>query len=321
MKKLVSIFVIILLLCTVCIGFVACDEKPDVPNNEPDTPSPETISIWKFMEEGTFSFGKFEEGQIYGVGYRALYGKRYNEASTSAIDPYYDTENALLMENDVVYDGFVEELQEIYVKYQGEQSTVMTPLLQNGVAWYDPQNLSLEDYVERRQGAFTAYSSWAFADQIDSADVGDIHHGYTILKKEQKDGLGFAFGYKTECDISTIDVSDKGDENDQFGHVAVEYAVIVYDANADLYVMVSINFEFVVYQSTVNAQMENTTGESALEDVVKCVACDYAERIEKAIDSATADELLSAGQGYFAVAEEVIIAWLNDPRGQAYLQS
>jgi hypothetical protein len=312
MKKLVSIFVIILLLCTVCIGFVACDEKPDVP-------SPETISIWKFMEESTFGFGKFEEGQIYGVGYRALYGKRYNEASASAIDPYYDTQDALLMENDVVYDGFVEELQEIYVKYQGAQSTVMTPLL----AGYDPQNLSLEDYVERRQGAFIAYSSssWGFADQIDSADVGDIYQGYTILKKEQKDGLGFAFGYKTELDFETVDVSDQGDENDQFGHVAVEYAVIVYDANTDLYVMVSINFEFVVYQSTVNAQIENTTGESALEDVAKYVACDYAERIENAIDSATADELLSAGQGYFAVAEEVIIAWLNDPRGQAYLQS
>ena len=46
---------------------------------------------------------------------------------------------------------------------------------------------------------------------------------------------------------------------------------------------------------------------------------DFAERFAKSMKSATPDELMKSAEGYFAVMEEVIDAWMADSRGQAHI--
>ncbi|MBP3291090.1 MAG: hypothetical protein J6M26_01410, partial [Clostridia bacterium] len=123
MKKTISILMILLLLAVACIGFVACDEDEPSPDGG-DTPSvDEGIQPFVFAKESEFSFGKFTEDKIIGLGNRALYGRRYGEASSAAVDPQFEDDRALLMVNDTIASGTISKMQALFEKYATSDNT------------------------------------------------------------------------------------------------------------------------------------------------------------------------------------------------------
>ena len=98
MKKIILTLLSLVLICTMCIGFVACDKDEGTP---PTPPEPETISLFNFAKESTFSFGEFQQDVRISPHIRHRGGERYNssssEATSSAIDPAYNNHNHILM--------------------------------------------------------------------------------------------------------------------------------------------------------------------------------------------------------------------------------
>ena len=151
MKKIILTLLSLVLICTMCIGFVACDEN-DINNDvqQPTPEEPETISLFNFALENEFSFGKFEVGKIIGLGRRELYGEEY--ASAAAVAPQYENKTALLMCNDTAYLPTESALQTIFDKYADTVKGSMASIVETGA-----REQTIAHYVERKKGAFTGY--------------------------------------------------------------------------------------------------------------------------------------------------------------------
>lgn len=302
MKKIILILLSLILLCTMCIGFVACDKDEDT---LPIPLEPETISLFNFAKESTFSFGKFEVGEIIGLGRRELYGEAY--ASAAAPDPQYENKTALLMCNDTAYLPTESALQTIFDKYadtvEGSKASVV---VETGA-----REQTIAHYVERKKGAFTGYSSYVdgkyVKDYLEEKKVGETYYvnNDLLLKKEQKGDwlVGYMIDLQLDERLSEYD-------NNKFSHISVDFIVHKYNKTEDIVVRMEVLLEIIYPYSAF---------EEDDEVLLLAYALDYGTIAYNALNEATLEEKLEMGSEYFEAMEEVIDAWLDDPRGQAYI--
>lgn len=302
MKKTAIVIIISILLCTICIGFVACDKEEDTP---PTPPEPETISLFNFAKESTFSFGKFEVGEIIGLGRRELYGEAY--ASASAPDPQYENKTALLMCNDTAYLPTESALQTIFDKYADTvEGSKVSVVVETGA-----REQTIAHYVERKKGAFTGYGSYVdgkyVKDYLEEKKVGETYYvnNDLLLKKEQKGDwlVGYMIDLQLDERLSKYD-------NNKFSHISVEFIVHKYNKTEKIRVRMKVMLEIIYPYSAFEGDEEV---------LLLTYAHNYGTIAYNALNEATLKEKLEMGSEYFAVMEEVIDAWLDDPRGQAYI--
>ena len=319
MKKTISILMILLLLAVACIGFVACDE--DEPSPGGDTPSvDEGIQPFDFAKESEFSFGRFTEDKIIGLGNRALYGRRYGEASSAAVDPQYEDDRALLMVNDTVASDTISKIQALFEKYATSDHTDLG-LIFSEVQKYNPTEQNLLDYVERPQGALTSWTNaWANngANLLQNTPVGGVFHDrWLVLAKENKGDMVVAYTMRVElADYSSFN----GNHDTAFMHINVEFGMIMGKKDVGAMTQSFVTLELVVYpEQFADEELDTLFAGTEFEGYADLYAIDYATVIYNALKKATAEENLDMAEGYFAVMEEVIDTWMADPRGQAHI--
>ena len=320
MKKTISILMILLLLAVACIGFVACDE--DAPAlGDGDTPSvDEGIHPFVFAKESEFSFGRFTEDKIIGLGNRALYGRRYGEASTAAVNPKYEDDRALLMVNDTLASDTISKMQALFEKYATGDNTNLG-LIFSEAQKYNPTEQNLLDYVERPQGALTSWTyGWGKngANLLENIPVGGVFHDrWLVLAKENKGDMVVAYTMRVELsDYSHFN----GNHDNAFMHINVEFGMIMGKKDVGAMTQSFVTLELVVYpEQFADEELDTLFAGTEFEGYADLYARDYATVISRALKKATVEEKLDMGEGYFAVMEEVIDAWMADPRGQAHI--
>ena len=320
MKKTISILMILLLLAVACIGFVACDEDEPALGGG-DTPSvDEGIQPFVFAKESEFSFGKFTEDKIIGLGNRALYGRRYGEASSAAVDPQFEDDRALLMVNDTIASGTISKMQALFEKYATGDNTNFG-LIFSEAQKYNPTEQNLLDYVERPQGALTSWTNfWANngANLLENTPVGGVFHDrWNVLAKENKGDMVVAYTMRVELsDYSSFN----GSHDNAFMHINVEFGMIMGKKDVGALTQSFVTLELVLYpEQFADEEVDALLAGSEFEEYAVLYAMDYATVIYHALTKATIEEKLDMGEGYFAVMEEVIDAWMADPRGQAHI--
>ena len=322
MKKTISILMILLLLAVACIGFVACDEDEPSPEGG-DTPSvDEGIQPFVFAKESEFSFGRFTEDKILGLGNRALYGRRYGEANTAtaAPDPEFDDDRALLMVNDTVASDTISKMQALFEKYATNDNTNLG-LIFSEVQKYNPTEQNLLDYVERPQGALTSWTyAWGNngANLLENTPVGGVFHDrWLVVAKENKGDMVVAYTMRVELsDYSSFN----GNHDNAFMHINVEFGMIMGKKDVVAVTQSFVTLELVLYpEQFADEELDTLFAGTEFEGYADLYARDYATVIYHALKKATAEEKLDMCEGYFAVMEEVIDAWMADPRGQAHI--
>lgn len=313
MKKTISILMILLLLAVACIGFVACDKDEPAPVDE-------GIHPFVFAKESEFSFGRFTEDKILGLGNRASYGARYGEASTAAADPIYNDYKALLMVNDTVASDTISKMQALFEKYATNDYTDLG-LIFSEVQKYNPTEQNLLDYVERPQGALTSWTyGWGNngANLLENTPVGGMFHArWLVLAKENKGDMVVAYTMRVELsDYSSFN----GSHDNAFMHINVEFGMIMGKKDVGAMTQSFVTLEFVFYpEQFADEELDTLFVGTEFEEYAVAYARDYATVIYHALKKTTAEEKLDMGEGYFAVMEEVIDAWMADPRGQAHI--
>ena len=320
MKKTISILMILLLLAVACIGFVACDEDEPAPGGG-DTPSvDEGIQPFVFAKESEFSFGRFTEDKILGLGNRALYGRRYGEASSAAVDPQYKDNDALLMVNDTVASDTISKMQALFEKYATGDNTNLG-LIFSEAQKYNPTEQNLSDYVERPQGALTSWTNaWANngANLLENTPVGEVFHDrWLVLAKENKGDMVVAYTMRIELsDYSSFN----GNHDNAFMHINVEFGMIMGKKDVGAMTQSFVTLELVLYpEQFADEELDTLFAGTEFEGYADLYAIDYATVVSRALKKATVEEKLDMAEGYFAVMEEVIDTWMADPRGQAHV--
>ena len=300
MKKTIISVITLILLCTMCVGFVACNE--DIPT----PPEPETISIFNFAKESTFSFDKFVEGEVINLNYRDLYNERYDEtASSSAIDSSYKKHPALFLENDLYFDDMINALQTIYdEKVEGYIRAGMSEPLKQALA---EQRIS--NHIERNRVAFVdGYCGRSF---LTFSHVLNTNVGEKCKLEEYEDPMLFN-GYVLK-DVVKGDftyryvISFYGDtyNRQDFGNFSLVFEIYVLNSNKKIVEDFNALTEMFWY--------EGDSQESAL------LKEDGFASLIYILNLLTTDDMYELGRPYFVVMEEVVDAWLDDPRGQAYI--
>lgn len=321
MKKTISILMILLLVAVVCASFVACDEvNPTGGGDIP--PACEDIQPFDFAKESEFSFGGFTEDKIIGLGNRALYGRRYNEATTAAVSPEYEDKKALLMDNDTVASVTISKMQALFEKYATNDNTNFG-LIFSEAQKYNPTEQNLLDYVERTQGALTSWTyGWANngANLLENTPVGGVFHDrWLVLAKENKGDMVVAYTMR----IVLSDYSSfNGNHDTAFMHINVEFGMLMGKKDVGAMTQSFITLELILYpEQFADEELNTLFAGTEFEGYADLYARDYAKVIYNALKKATAEEKLDMAEGYFAVMEEVIDAWMADPRGQAHVNN
>ena len=317
MKKTISILMVLLLLAVACIGFVACDEDEPAPGGGDVDAG---IHPFVFAKESEFSFGRFTEDKIIGLGNRALYGRRYGEASTAAVDPIYENNDALLMVNDTVASDTISKMQALFEKYATGDNTNLG-LIFSEAQKYNPTEQNLLDYAERPQGALT---SWTYGwgkngtNFLENTPVGGVFHDrWLVLAKENKGDMVVAYTMRVE--LSDY-VSFTGNNEAAFMHINVEFGMIMGKKDVGAMTQSFVTLELVLYpEQFADEELDTLFAGTEFEGYADLYAIDYATVIARALKKATVEENLDMAEGYFAVMEEVIDRWMADPRGQAHV--
>ena len=298
MKKIVFSSTVMILLCTMCMGFVAC-------HDDPPTPEPSGINLYDFAKETKFSFGKFEEGEIIGHGNRYLCGESYASAS----DPAYVNKKALLMANDVAYQSTVSAMQGVFDKYCDEVGG--HGLTEDMIAQLGSRDQVLADYVERKQGAFI-FSNYLDTNNrlttIEKMEIGEKYLGDSLIKKEDREDWLVAYFYNVT--LTRYSIAENYDQLDnQLAHIAVEFSISMYNKTNGTMVDSSVVLELIYSSATIDCSS----------DFLPYSVIEHSTIMTNILNTATVEETLTMGYKYFEVMEEVVNAWINDPRGQAYL--
>ena len=289
-NRFVCTLISVILLCTIMIGFVACNNVP--------------INLYSFAKKSEFSFGGFIEDEIMNNGYRLIHSERYDEAMPAAIDPYFTTRLALAIENDIFFCDMMSVLQRLYdnnvslfIKDECSMTTDIAQAL---------KEQSLDDYAERKRIFFTSSSLHVTNSDIINTEVGaNIELGEyekvaekygRILKDVQKGNytyrLAVVFG---------------GDANKEltFDSFNLEIIACVLDENNKIIGKFAGLCELFWYpEDSYQASLVFDYGYKA---------------VTYALQNATNGELLELCSSYFTVMEEVIDAWISNPRGKAYI--
>ena len=289
-KRFACILISILLICAIMGSFVACNNAP--------------LNLYSFAKKSEFSFGGFIEDEIMHNGYRLTHDVRYDEATTAAIDPYFTKQPALMIENDVFFCDMMSILQRLYnssvSSFAESESSITSDIVQALTEQL------LIDYSERKSICFIS-SEWVLTkSDITNTDVGAIIELGEYEKVAEKHG-------RILNDV-------------QNGNYTYRLAVVYGgDANKEL-TFDSFNLEIIVcVLDESNKIVGKLVGLCELfwypEDSYQAsLVFDYGYKaVTYALQNATNEELLELCSSYFRVMEEVIDAWISNPRGKAYI--
>lgn len=289
-KRYACILISILLICAIMGSFVACNNAP--------------LNLYSFAKKSEFSFGGFIEDEIMHNGYRLTHDVRYDEATTAAIDPYFTKQPALMMENDVFFCDMMSILQRLYnssvSSFAESESSITSDIVQALIEQL------LIDYAERKRIYFTSSSLHVTKSDITNTEVGAIIELGEYEKVAGKHG-------RLLNDV-------------QNGNYTYRLAVVYGgDANKEL-TFDSFNLEIIVCVLNENDKIVGElVGLCELfwypEDSYEAsLVFDYGHKaVTYALQNATNEELLELCSSYFRVMEEVIDAWISNPRGKAYI--
>ena len=280
MKKIILILLSLVLICAMCIGFVACNSLQ---------------SLYDFAKKNEFSFGKFVEDEVMENGYRKLYEERYDEATASAneANPYFGKYSALFLENDSYFDEMMNVWQGLYNDHVEKLGAELFPYsIDNAL-----KSQQLIDYIERKKVAFSDnHDSSITHTMVLYTNVGEKGY-YGCVLKEKKVG-----NYTCRYTISFFGETIYGNV---FDSLRLVFGVYFLDSRnhrvADLGAMTEL---FWYPEDSEEATLLQGKGYRYIID---------------ALNRASIEELYKMGMPYFDVMEEVIDAWLKDPRGQAYI--
>ena len=286
MKKTILSLIAAILLCTMCMGFVACYD-------DPPTPEPSGINLYDFAKETEFSFGRLEEGEIIGSLRRAIYGERYNEenaeATASANDPGYSNKRALLLKNDVQFENTIDTLQSLV-------NVFLMDNLNEGVYSLDEINSQgLIDFAERKKVAFYGESY----KRQNSVAQNNIDKRKKLIKKIEDENSIYAYYVFNDPMPSCNSANVKHYEDS-----ALEFQIERIVKKQNISISLSARIELFMYYD-----------EMQFPDLAQY----YVWGVFDALISATDNELYELGKQYYEIMKEMIDTWLNDPRGQAYL--
>ena len=289
-KRFACILISILLICAIMGSFVACNNTP--------------LNLYSFAKKSEFSFGGFIEDEIMNNGYRLIHSERYDEAMPAAIDPYFTTRLALAIENDIFFCDMMSVLQRLYdnnvslfIKDECSMTTDIAQAL---------KEQSLDDYAERKRIFFTSSSL-----HVTNSDIINTEVGANIELGEYEKVAG-----KHGRLLNDV----------QNGNYTYRLAVVYGgDANKEL-TFDSFNLEIIVCVLNENDKIVGElVGLCELfwypEDSYEAsLVFDYGHKaVTYALQNATNEELLELCSSYFRVMEEVIDAWISNPRGKAYI--
>lgn len=289
MKKVILILLSLVLICTMCIGFVACNEDDD-----PTPEEPETISLFNFAKETEFSFGTFEEGIEIGLGNRTKYGKRYidttDEATIAASDPSFTNEKALLLVNDTCFEDVMESLQEIY---DANVNSYLEEEFSDDGYGQELIGQNLIDYVER--GTVSFVDGYFIGRSFDIIDR--LNKEYRIVETEDKGD--YELTYIVNCYKRS---NNYGDDN-YYNACMIEFEIWAKVKATGYECKLRALCELFVYATEV----QNFVLFSYLTDALAV-----------AIDNAPDAELYEMSKPYFDLMVEVIDTWLDDERSHAF---
>ena len=302
MKKTILSLIAALLLCTMCMGFVACNQVG-------------TISLYDFAKETEFSFGRFEEGVVFGLGNRENYDLHYEDDSSasstaSAPSPYYQNTKVLLIEDDTYGRETINILQQLY-DVLIDRYIDSKKLLEKRKTVLKEQRI--EDYIERKRMAFSMrpYSTDSYLMQrIQQVGVGEHlyneENAIVVGKCENADYLV----------VNVVQFNDNGrwgiNNSRFFQHCTLNLYTYVYDRLCTSFTEIMSQLEIIWYWNYSEDILEEIPAEAYLSKIAP-------DAILWILNNAKTEDLYVMGKGYFKAMEEVAVAWLNDPRGQAYL--
>lgn len=175
MKKAILILLSFILICTMCVGFVACDSNVPIIEG--------THSIFKFALENEFSFGKVVRKESDFV----VLGKETTQTFPSRYDIVFD--------NDTAFDKTIYQIDCVYEKYKSELY----------IPTADWQNWSLTDCLVGQQSVlairYTEDESVASMEYFETKESGDdyvVHEVYCVEK--------YNIAYVSSTDIWLFDI-------------------------------------------------------------------------------------------------------------------
>ena len=312
MKKcFIYMLIVVVLLGTIMLSFVACNDEPPLPQEE--SQKTEMISLYDFAKEGEFSFGVFQEGYIMGKGYRSVHGLRYNqddEATVAAVPPENRIYEALLLQNDSDFDEVIDDLQQMqdivindYVVANG--SIPLKGLVDSAVGvdmlalknLFDEENYRIENQVERHNMAFRVRR--VSRDSKSMVELQKAVDGGKIWRVEQKEGFTIVYEISYECGYW----DEYGDE---FTYGDLYAGVYIYKPDSKIITEITAVCELLWYADYAETEQE------------WLLRMTKANLIRWILKQMTPQQRYELCQGYFEIMEEVVDEWLADSRGIAY---
>lgn len=299
MKKIFLTLLSLVLICTMSIGFVACDKDEDTP---PTPPEPETISLWGFAKGTEFSFGEFQQDVRISPHIRHRGGERYNssssEATSAAPDPAYDNHPVLLLEEDVFFEPTIEKLQ-----------TMVDVYLQRELIYYGEYSeeqvhaQKLIDFAERKNVFFQSmfvgkYSQRALDWHLSEGGAWGAYSKRLNMKENDE-----------FCVFYELDPSPwyRSLDYDSFYIVPIEFQIHKFYKKSNIIISMLAGIELIMYKDEM------------IYPELRTYYVDGVSRIAYDESPEHTEELYEMGKPYFDIMEEVIDAWFKDPRGQAYI--
>ena len=290
MKKIILSLIVTALLCTMCMGFVACNSAQN---------------IYNFAKRNEFSFGRFVEDELMEHRHRDYYHKRYDEAvaSANAADPGLGAYPALFLVDDNYFGETINNMQEIYNRAIDEYIIAHAESY-NESEKHALREQCLNEYTEMKKVAFGGYH-WDGLQytMVTDTDPGEKFEddiidtiGY-VIKDEIQERLTFRY---------TISFVGEGAELGlSFDSFDMCFGIYILNENKDVISKFSGVLELFWYpEDSPESTLLRGKGYVALIDILSQIS---------------AEELYKLSKPYYDIMEEVVDAWLNDPRGQAYL--
>ena len=258
MKKTILSLIAAILLCTMCVGFVACTKD-------------NAISLQQYAIENTFSFGHFlllENGEL----------QLQEDAFLCQI-----ANNLGKMCRQYIEDNVLDAEELIYTYSEiGELSKIQ----------------DLCEHTRTNKGIFQSSTKYSFADvgYIDSAEIGKMSQDGDdyLLKKEQRGDIVIA-------DILFVENKIVDNNGVKSGYNKICFGKYIYNKHETRLTTLTVSMEFVWNKEIVQ------------EPTIVVYAIPWL------LNTMNIEQIYELGKDYFEVMEEVVNAWLNDPRGQAHL--
>ena len=269
---------------------------------QPTPEEPETISLWGFAKGTEFSFGEFQQDVWISPYVRHRCGERYNssssEATSSAIDPAYVNHSVLLLEEDVFFEPTIEKLQ-----------TMVDVYLQRELIYYGEYSeeqvhaQKLIDFAERKNVFFPSMSVSKYSQRVLDWHLSNGDAWSTVEKKlnmKENDEFCVFYVLNPRSWYRSLDY-------DSFQISAFEFQIHKFYKKSNIIISMWACIELIMYKDEM------------IYPELRTYYMDGVSRIAYDESPEHTEELYEMGKPYFDVMEEVIDAWLKDPRGQAYI--